>query len=457
MLLLHHYGLKFYDRVTGHHILDRLDELTHTQWLSPEELQALQRRRLRSLLAYAYMYVPYYQRVFDEVGFRADALESDPESFWKIPPVSKATMREHPEEFITTEAARREGISPSATSGSTGEPFVFWEDHHFQDYANANTFRHHTWCGWQPGQLRVYLWGIPFGVTFKRRVWDQVRDLTWGRTFVNAFNLSDETMSRLAALIRRRRPKLLHGYVSALHLFARFVRENGCNDVKVPAVYTSAEVLYPHQREYIEETFDCEVFNRYATHEVGGIACECEKHTGMHISTETNYVEILHEDNVPVKDGEAGNVVVTSLTNYVFPFIRYRFEDIGCMSTRPCPCGRGQPMLGAIEGRHNDMFKTRDGRTVLWGIDRPFKTMQGVRKFQFVQKSLDYVVVRVVKDGPMSQAQRAEVEQTLKIALGDHVKIDFEFPDEIPVGRSGKYRYTICEIADEGGHDAQQP
>jgi phenylacetate-CoA ligase len=270
--------------------------------------------------------------------------------------------------------------------------------------------------------------------------------LTWNRLFVNAFNLSDETMGHLANLIRRRKPKLLHGYASALYFFAQFVRENGWDDVKVPAVYSSAEVLYPHQRQCIEETLECEVFNRYATHEVGGIACECEEHTGMHISTETNYVEILGEDDKPVEDGEAGSVVVTNLINHVFPFIRYRFEDIGRMSTRQCSCGRGQPMLEAIEGRHNDLFKTRDGRTVLWGIDRPFKTMEGVRKYQFVQKSLDDILVRVVKDGPMSQVQRAEVERAVKTVLGDHVKLDFEFPDEIPVELSGKHRYQICEV-----------
>jgi len=280
-------GLKFFDKVTGHNILHRLDELTRAQWLSADELQTLQMHRLQSLLEYAYAYVPYYRRVFDEVGFRPDRLAVDPGSFRRIPPVSKAYMRDHPEEFTTTDVTRRRGMSRSSTSGSTGEPFVFWEDHSFQDYANANTFRHHTWCGWRPGQLRVYLWGIPFGATFRQRLRDQVRDWAWGRAFVNAFNLSDEGMSYLANLIRRRKPKLLHGYTSALYFFAQFVREHGWDDVQVPAVYSSAEVLYPHQRETIEETFGCAVFNRYATHEVGGIACECEGHIGMHISTET--------------------------------------------------------------------------------------------------------------------------------------------------------------------------
>jgi phenylacetate-CoA ligase len=445
MLFLRRQGLKFFDIVTGQNILHRLDELNHTQWLGPDELRALQMRRLQSLLEYAYAHVPYYRRVFGEVGFRPDELERDPDSFRRIPPVSKAYMREHSEEFMMTDPTRRKGMSQGSTSGSTGEPFVFWEDHHFQGYANANTFRHHTWCGWQPGQPRAYLWG-QFDMGFSKRLREQIRDFMWNRFTVDAWDLSDEKMSKLAHLLRRRKPKLLHGYASALYFFAQFVQEKGWDDIKVPAIYSSAEVLYPHQREYIEETFACDVFNRYATHEVGGIACECEAHTDMHISTETNYVEILNEDNTPVEDGEAGNVVVTNLTNYVFPFIRYRLEDIGRMSTRPCPCGRGQPMLEAMEGRHNDMFKTRDGRIVLWGIDKPFRTMEGLRKFQFIQKTLDYIVVRVVKDGPLSQVQRAEVERTIRKALGDHVKIDFEFPDEIPVERRGKYRYLICEV-----------
>jgi phenylacetate-CoA ligase len=383
--------------------------------------------------------------VFDEAGFRPGDVEREPDSFREIPPVSKAYMRVHTEEFVTTDPVKRKGMSQSSTSGSTGEPFVFWEDRPFQDYTNANTFRHHTWCGWQPGQPRAYLWGIPFVMSVRERLRAQARELTWNRLFVNAFNLSDETMGHLANLIRRRKPKLLHGYASNLYFFAQFVRENGWDDVKVPAVYSSAEVLYPHQRQCIEETLECEVFNRYATHEVGGIACECEEHTGMHISTETNYVEILGEDDKPVEDGEAGSVVVTNLINHVFPFIRYRFEDIGRMSTRQCSCGRGQPMLEAIEGRHNDLFKTRDGRMVR-GLSSPLLTMEGVRKYQFVQKSLDDILVRVVKDGPMSQVQRAEVERTVRIALGDQVKVDFEFPDEIQVERSGKYRYMICEI-----------
>jgi phenylacetate-CoA ligase len=444
--LLHRHGLEFFDKITGRNIVPRLNELKETQWLSSDELRALQMRRLQSVLEYAYAHVPHYQRVFDQVGFRPGDLERDPDSFRKIPPVSKVYMREHIDQFMTTDLVRRKGLSSEATSGSTGEPFAFWVDRYAQDYAVASSLRHHTWCGWQPGQPRAYLWGVLLVATFKSRVRGHVRNFLLNRFLVNAYSLSEKTMSRLADLIRRRKPKLLHGYTTSLYFFAKFVREKGWDDVKVPAVFTSAEMLYPHQRTCIEEALDCSVFNRYATQEVSGIACECDHHTGMHISTETNYVEILDQDNVPVSDGEAGNVVVTSLTKYSFPFIRYRFEDIGRMSTRQCSCGRKQPMLEAIEGRQNDMFRTREGRTVRGGFDRPFRTMEGVKKYQIIQKSLDHIIVRIVKDGPLSQAQRSKAEETLRISLGDHIKIDYEFPKEILPERSGKYRFRICEI-----------
>jgi len=82
-------GFKFYDWATGHNVLQCLDELSQTQWLSPDELRALQIHRLQSLLEHAYTYVPYYRRVFDEVGFRPGNLVQDPESFHKIPPYPK--------------------------------------------------------------------------------------------------------------------------------------------------------------------------------------------------------------------------------------------------------------------------------------------------------------------------------------------------------------------------------
>jgi phenylacetate-CoA ligase len=63
-----------------------------------------------------------------------------------------------------------------------------------------------------------------------------------------------------------------------------------------------------------------------------------------------------------------------------------------------------------------------------------------------VQKSLDHVVARVVRDGNLDQARLAKMEREIKLALGEQVTVTFEFSEDIPVHDSGKYRYVISEI-----------
>jgi phenylacetate-CoA ligase len=269
------------------------------------------------------------------------------------------------------------------------------------------------------------------------------------RFVTNAYVLSDESMNAFVAQVRRRRPRILFGYPSSLYRFAEFVRARRFDDVKFDAILASAEVLYPDQRQFIEEILGGKMFNRYGTRELGGISCECEAHTALHTSIDNVYVEILRDldgDDF-AQPGETGHIVVTNLNNYGFPFIRYSIEDMGAWSTLDqCPCGRELPLMDLVQGRRVDMFETRDGRAVWGGFASPLFGMQGVKQFQVVQKSLDLIVVRIVKEGELNQSRLDVIERTVKMALGDDVEVRFEFPGEIPVLDSGKYCYTISEI-----------
>lgn len=75
------------------------------------------------------------------------------------------------------------------------------------------------------------------------------------------------------------------------------------------------------------------------------MASECEAHTGMHVTVENAYIEIL-KDGKPVEPGEAGDIYVTNLNNYGIPFIRYGLTDVGTWRPdRHCPCERAHPIL----------------------------------------------------------------------------------------------------------------
>jgi phenylacetate-CoA ligase len=444
---LRYRGINLYERMSGRRILQTMEELLRTQWLSRDELDAIQRRRLQALLEYVSQHVPYYRRVFQEIGCEPGDLARDPECFRQIPIVDKAYIREHSTEFMTTDPAVRQTMQTHSTTGSTGHPFIFWEDHTYRDRVTADIMRHLTWSGWKLGEPHAYLWGGHLDEPPGKRVRAGLMSVILNRFYADAFVLSDESMRRFAMQIRRRRPRLVYGYASALFRFARFLQDEGMDDVKLPAVYSSAEVLYPHQRKVLEEVFGCPVFNRYAALETGGLACECEAHHGLHMSVENVVIEIVHGDR-PALPGEAGDVAITNLNNYGFPFIRYRTGDVACLSkVDRCPCGRQHPMLEEVEGRKVDMFKTRDGRTI-WG-DFYTSTMfevEGIKQYQMVQKSLDLLLVRLVLDDHFHKSQLDVIERTVKRVLGPHTEVKFEFLDSIPVGSGGKFRYAISEV-----------
>ena len=155
-------ALKLHDRITGRHILDRLEDLNRTQWLSRDELLAMQRDKLLRLVEYAYQFVPYYRRVFKEVGFQPGDLDQDLTQLGKLPILTKAIIRENYQDLLTTEPERRRRMSELATSGSTGEPLVFMQDADFRDMVTADIQRHMGWGGWKLGDLQAIIWGASY-------------------------------------------------------------------------------------------------------------------------------------------------------------------------------------------------------------------------------------------------------------------------------------------------------
>ena len=439
-------AINLYEWVSGRRVMARLAELNRTQWLSREELLALQQDKLHCLLKYAYTFVPYYHRLFDQVGFQPDDILTDGASFQKIPTISKAAITDNFDDLITTDPSRRRRLSQSVTGGSTGHPLIFMHDSNFLDYVSADDHRHIQWIGWQFGECHAYIWGTDHEVAIQQALRTRLIDWALNRFVTNAFALSEESMTAFAREIQRKRPKVLVGYASALERFAEFVQEHYLNDIKFLGIVSSAEVLYPNQREMIERTFGCGVLDRYAARELGGIACECPEHTGFHISVEDVYVEILR-DGVPVPIGEEGDIVVTNLNNYGMPFIRYHVEDVGQLSNVVCRCGRGLPMMQVVHGRAIDIFETKDGRAIYGSFFiRLLRDISEVKQFQVIQKSYDHIVVSIVKRAPLPPERLAFVERAIKDVMKSEVKVEFRFLESIPPASSGKYRFTVSEV-----------
>lgn len=442
--------LHLHTYATGRHILASLNELNRTQWLDADALMALQRNKLQRLLEYAYQYVPYYRRTFDQVGFRPEDMARDPECFQNLPILNKSLIREHFEELQTTEPQHRKQLSRVTTSGSTGQPLIFLQDHAYRDNVTADIQRHLGWAGWKMGQLHAYIWGANFDETAGHALRTRLIDWEWNRFLTNGFTFTEEKMAEFARRVQRENPRIIFGYASCLYRFAQFVRQSPYRGITFDGVMSSAEVLPQVVRQVIEQTFECPVYNRYGTKELGGVACECPAHEGLHVSVENNMVEVL-QDGRPALPGEVGSLIVTNLNNWGMPFIRYSIGDEGAWEEPgACSCGRAAPRLKTVEGRIVDQFVTRDGRASWAGfagdgysslLAQPY-----IKQFQIIQESLDRITVLLVKDGEIPVSLLNRLERTLKAAFGEHIEVEFQFPDQIAVLPSGKHQYAVSRV-----------
>lgn len=444
----------FHTAVTGRKILSSLNELNRTQWLSKAELMDLQREKLKHLLEYAYQFVPYYQRIFDQAGFHPDDINHDPTAFNKLPILTKSLIRENYSELQTTEPKHRKQLSIVTTSGSSGQPLSFLQDNAYRDNVTADIQRHLGWVGWKMGQLHAYLWGSNFEETTAHSLRTKLIDWEWNRFLTNAYTLTEEKMAAFAEQVKRQNPRILFGYASSLLWFAQYVRKQPELSITFDGIISSAEVLPEEFRQVIEETFKCKVLNRYGTKELGGIACECEVQNGLHVSTENNLVEILKDGN-PAQPGESGSIIVTNLNNRGMPFIRYSIGDeASWKDDKKCICGRSSPRLKSVEGRIVEKFITRDGRASWAGFAgdgySSLLAQPSIKQFQIIQESLDKITIRLVKDGEIPHSILQRLESAFQKAFGEDISVEFDFPDHISVLPSGKHQYAISKINHSG-------
>src|SRR6185369_2132777 len=94
-----------------------------------------------------------------------------------------------------------------------------------------------------------------------------------------------------------------------------------------------------------------------------------------------------------------GELVVTDLINRAQPLLRYRIEDVASWSTRPCPCGRGLPLMRSVVGRTADFLLRRD-RSRVAGVslvERTLTAFAGIGQMQIVQDSIDQLTLNIVR------------------------------------------------------------
>jgi len=361
-----------------------------------------------------------------------------------IPLLSKEDIRKYSSDMVAPSNFTSDPYW-NTSGGSTGEPVRILQDKNYLACSRYLTYSQKKLTGFRWGMPWIKIWGNEQEIfsgkkTFRSIATDKIKNLHT----LNSFRMTNSDKDYILAKIDYISPVLIVGYVQSMYEIAKYAKKHGGFAGSVDAIIVSAGTLYPFMQQTIEEVFSAPVFNRYGSREVGNIAISSCDNSDMIVSKGV-WVEIIDESGNVAPAGKEGEVVVTSLVNYAMPLIRYRIGDRGALQTEN---NNGDLVLKSITGRTVDMFRTVEGVQV----DGEYFThliyfRDWIEKFQFVQEELDHIIVNIIPVVSPPQSDVLEIEQKIKVVMGDGCRVSFNFLTELADPQSGKFRFTISHVA----------
>jgi len=417
--------------------------LKNTEFLDREALVKLQDDRLKKLLHHTYQHVPYYRKTFQQSGLNLQSLIE----MKSIPLLSKDDVRKNIHFSMFSDDHMKKQMLRIQTSGSTGQPFVCYADKFQLEMRFATTLRALEMTGWTFGDKQLRLWHQTLGMTRKQALKEKIDSILLRRKFIPAFEMTEDSVSKLFTMIERYRPVLIDGYAESLNFISMFAPHSTTLDQI--SVMSSAQQLTPETRQLIQEKLNARVFDKYGSREFSGIAYQCAEGRNFHVQDESYIVEIL-VDGRKAEPGEVGELVITDLNNFSVPLIRYRIGDLSlAVEQTPCPCGRSHSQIGMISGRTQALVLCNNG---VWlpgtFFAHFFKDFQfAIQHFQIIQETAGAFRVNIIPTPRYTSDIESQIRTGLYRYTGSSTKIEFLQVSEIPMERTGKRTPVISRVS----------
>jgi phenylacetate-CoA ligase len=442
--------LGFYDtHVTRNPVPNHVAFLADFYTLPIAQRRSTQMQQLKHLLLHAARNVPYYGDLLRDAGV-VYCEQVDLTRFSQIPELTRDHLHSDFEGLKSRDYDTRAWYK-NGSGGSSGIPVVVLQDRCYDDIGRATQEMLQRWAGWESGEPFVTLWGSERDVLRGTSGWrNKLSNFIRNRTFLNSWCMSKVDLERYAKILQRARPVMIEAYAESIYELARYINDSGIKVTSVRGVVTSAGTLYPFIREEVERAFGCPVLNRYGSREVGSFAGERVSGGGMEVFSYTHFVEVVNERGQACKPGEEGEVLVTCMTNYTMPIIRYRIGDravVGASTESPTPSVEN---LHTVTGRIMDTFVREDGSTVPGNFFMHFlgkvHNDGWLKKTQVIQTDYNSILIKLIIEAPPPPIALEEIRTSFRRVMGDACQVEFEIVDSIPPLPSGKYRYAVSLV-----------
>ena len=395
-----------------------------------EELEQLQLERLEATLARIYRNVPFYRRKFDEVGFDPDDLRSIAD-LRRLPFTTRDDLREN-YPYGLFAVPLRDVVRVHASSGTAGASAVI-------GYTRNDV---KTWSNLV---ARVLVSG---GVTkddvvqiaFDYGLFTGAFGFHYGaeRLGASVIPISSGNTSRQIRILQDYKTTALVATPSyALHLANAMIAAGvNRNALSLRHGLFAGEPWSEATRDEIEDKLKIRATDNYGLSEVmgPGVSGECLEKRGLHLQEDHFLVELVDPGTLePVRPGETGELVLTTLTKEAFPVVRFRTRDLASLSVDRCPCGRTLARMSRVKGRTDDMLIVKGVSVFPAQLEAVLREVEGTEPhYQLVLErrgALDHATVLVEMSESIffdEMRKQMQLRDTIEQRLSSDLGVSFE-------------------------------
>lgn len=395
-----------------------------------EDLEQLQLERLQSTLYRVATHVPFYRQKFKDMKVDPDGFRSLSE-LTSLPFTTKQDLRDN-YPYGLFAVPLRDVVRVHSSSGTTGQATVVGYTKNDIKTWSELTARVLTGAGVTNDDVVQIAFGYGlftggFGLHYgAERVGASVIPISSGNT------------KRQIQIMQDFRTTALICTPSYALVLADTMEEMGINVSSLSLKYGlfGGEPWSEAMRHEIQNKLNIIATDNYGLSEImgPGVAGECRERNGLHLNEDHFLYEVIHPETLdPVRPGEIGELVITTLTKEAFPVIRYRTRDLTRIIEEPCPCGRTLRRMERVMGRTDDMLIVKGVNVYPSQIEHILFEIKGIKPhYQIVverEGRLDKitVLVEVVESIFFDEMKKQrEIIETIKRQLASELGIGVE-------------------------------
>ncbi|EOG6904268.1 phenylacetate--CoA ligase [Flavobacterium psychrophilum] len=322
-----------------------------------DEIKSFQEQKLLELLAYINQNSPYYKRLFAKTAIDISKIKTL-EDLQLLPVTSKEDLQKYNDDFLCVPVTKI--IDYATTSGTLGEPVTFGLTDNDLERLAYNEAISFDCAGIKEGDVvqmmttidRRFMAGLAYFLGLRKmkvgviRVGAGIPELQWDS-------------------ILKYKPTRLITVPSFLLKLIEYAENNNIdyNKSSIKGAICIGESLRNQDfsmsvlSKKITDKWNIKLFSTYASTEMSTAFTECEHSIGGHHHPELIIIEVLDENNKPVKNGESGELTFTTIGVEAMPLVRFKTGDIVQLHDKPCACGRNTLRVGPVIGRKQQMIK----------------------------------------------------------------------------------------------------